>query len=667
MSLAPEHFADLQRSGLSDEVIQTLEFESVRPHDLKIPGAKSAYRIPYFELDGKRNCFERWRLFPVVVRTDGGKQKYHQPPGSDPSLYLPPLFPWKTVARQPASPILFVEGEKKAAAGCAKGLFAIGVGGLWNWRQRLGTGEPLVIPTIDQFQWAGREVLLVPDSDAWRMGRELDLLAGFYAFGQELISRRASVDLLRLPDQDGRKAGLDDWLVAVGGEWDSLWPRLERLGLDDDRLKTVAAWWQSWRGKQATEEFFKSPEAEKMDILEIGGRYSVAFPAYRVRFQFDRLADARGGVQAEMTAHIANTELLGETDINLKSDGARGKIASSLKNKHASLAGIPWKLLLERGCTAVLKRHRCGEPVVQLTPNESMHVPFAINPVIYSPFQTLMYAPGGSLKSYLALYLALLACHGTSQNGFAAVQCPVLYLDWELDETTVGKRLKLLRAGHPELSRVTPFYRRCELPLHHEANQIAAHVAELGVRLLIIDSAAMACGGDLNTPDAAIKLQRGLRTIKCASLMLAHVSKAVADGQERSAYGTVFFRELARNVWELERVSDPERPARIVLVQKKNNFGPLRQPMALEFQFPEDATRVIACDPNDEPELDAKLPLAARIRNLLEDGNVRSAQEIADELDASLNSVKVTLSRHKGTKWHQLGENKEARWACLNR
>jgi hypothetical protein len=122
----------------------------------------------------------------------------------------------------------------------------------------------------------------------------------------------------------------------------------------------------------------------------------------------------------------------------------------------------------------------------------------------------------------------------------------------------------------------------------------------------------MACGGDLASPGAAIKLQRALRTIGCASLMLAHVSKVTADGQERSANGTVFFRELARNVWELERTSDPEGPARIVLVQKKNNFGSLRPPMGLEFQFNGDATRVMACDPNEEPEFDAKLPLPSR-------------------------------------------------------
>jgi hypothetical protein len=242
-----------------------------------------------------------------------------------------------------------------------------------------------------------------------------------------------------------------------------------------------------------------------------------------------------------------------------------------------------------------------------------------------------------------------------------------LYLDWELDADTVGSRLHRLQLGHPELNRVTPHYRRCELPLHQEANEIASQVAELRIELLILDSAAMACGGELASPDSAIRLQRALRTINTGSLMLAHVAKASPDGQERSAYGTVFFRELARNVWELERATNTDGPTRIVLIQKKNNFGPIHQPMGLEFNFEGEATRVTTCDPNDEPEFDAKLPLPSRIRNLLEDGNVRSAQEIAQALDAKLPTVKAVLSKFNRTKWHRIGENREAKWTIITR
>ena len=99
MKLTPEHIEDLARSGLTADVLSTLHIEAVRPHDIKITGVNSAYRIPYFTLEGKRNGFERWRIFPVIQRADGSRQKYHQPPGSDSQLYLSPLYPWPDVAR----------------------------------------------------------------------------------------------------------------------------------------------------------------------------------------------------------------------------------------------------------------------------------------------------------------------------------------------------------------------------------------------------------------------------------------------------------------------------------------------------------------------------------------------------------------------------------------
>jgi hypothetical protein len=45
--LAAEHIEDLKRSGLTEEVLGRLQFEAVRPHDIKLPGVRSAYRTKY--------------------------------------------------------------------------------------------------------------------------------------------------------------------------------------------------------------------------------------------------------------------------------------------------------------------------------------------------------------------------------------------------------------------------------------------------------------------------------------------------------------------------------------------------------------------------------------------------------------------------------------------
>ncbi len=658
--LAPEHLDDLRRSGLSDATIEALHFEAVRPHDIKIKGVESAYSIPYFNVDGSVNCFKRRKLFPPI-KTTNGTMRYWQPTDSAPNLYLAPLLSWPTVAKHVATELIVTEGEKKAAAGCQHGLPTAGIGGVWCWTSTLDSGEKLILPLLDEFQWTDRPVLICPDSDAWHEGNGWNILAGFFALAKELQQRGASVQFVTLPDLHGMKAGLDDWLLVPGNDVAHGWPKLERLSLDDVRFSAHTAWWQRWRGKQATQNAIKQHDVEDLELAESAGLYTARSPKHTVKILFDRLTDMRGGVYAEVTVTFGGTELLSGVDLGLKSDTGQTKLAASLKPLAPS---IPWKLLLQKASALVLRRHRHGEPIITLSPSTSAHVSFLLNPIIYQQHQTLIFAPGGTCKSYLALWFALLVSHGVHHAGVAGLKSSVLYLDWELNAETVGGRLKALQAGHPDLSRVQPYYRRCELPLHQEAHQIAAHVAEREVKLLIVDSAAMACGGELSSPEAAINLQRALRKINCASLVLAHTSKSVQEGQERTAFGSVFFRELARNVWELNKADD-ENPVKLALSQMKNNFGPKHPPLGFSLTFSGEQVCVESQDLEAEPEFHVKLPLPNRIRNLLEDGEPRSSKDIAEELGAKWPSVKAVLSKLKGTKWQMVGDKKEPLWTVL--
>jgi phage/plasmid primase-like uncharacterized protein len=392
---------------------------------------------------------------------------------------------------------------------------------------------------------------------------------------------------------------------------------------------------------------------DELEVTEATGLYCVRSPKHAVSITFERLTDARDSVYAEIAIVIGTTEILSGSKLGLQSDAGQSKLSGSLKIISAT---IPWKHLLQKACSLVLRRHRTGEPIALLQPSASALVPYLINPIVHRGHQTLIYAPGGTCKSYLALYFALLACHGVSESGVSALNVRVLYLDWELNAETLGGRLKALQAGHPSLVHHVPFYRRCELPLHQEAHTIAAFVKEHDVQLVIVDSAAMAVGGELSSPDAAITLQRALRKINCASIVLAHVSKSVQEGQERTAFGTVFFRELARNVWELSK-SDEEHPVQLVLSHTKHNFSAKHPPLGFRITFAAELVRVQHEDVGSVPAFQPKLPVPARIRNLLEDGRPRTAKSISEDLAVLLGTVKSALSRGKGTKWQQIGDD----------
>jgi len=398
-------------------------------------------------------------------------------------------------------------------------------------------------------------------------------------------------------------------------------------------------------------------------VTRRGNSVIFEWPPSPLKVILNRFHDSSQKTEAEITVKAITPDtshLITTAKINLQSISTRKKLAQDLTERYQA----DWISKIEQVCVLGLRVHREGEPFQALEPTVATHAPFLINPILYKDHQTLWYAPGGSCKSYLALYLALLAAHGSNGSGVAALQVPPLYLDWELNKETVGGRLTAIQAGHPELSQFVPYYRHCELPLYQEADLIAEYVGTHGIELVIIDSVALACGGDLASPESAIKLQRAIRTIGCSSLVLAHVAKQSAEGQVATAYGSVFFRELARNVWEAQR-AEGANPVRVALHHRKNNFGPLKPALGFELSFENDSVHIQACDPELEPEFLEKLPIAARIRNLLEDGELRTSQEIADALEANLRTVKNSLSQGEGQKWHKIGDNKFTQWTVL--
>jgi len=253
--LHADHQADLRKSGLTDGTIARLGITSVRPHDIKIGGVSSAYRIPYWDLDGVLLDFERWRLFPPVVGGNGHARKYHQRQGTDPHAYFPSLVDWRRIASDTNTPLIVTEGEKKAAAMCQAGLPCIGIAGVWNWRVKSEGDARYTLPELDALLWNSRRVEIVPDSDAWRDADKMkSVLSGFYAFAKDLQLRGAVVQLVRLPELYGAKNGLDDWLVAEASGWKDGWQKLARYSIEDDKFKPLAAWWAKWATRQVRQD-----------------------------------------------------------------------------------------------------------------------------------------------------------------------------------------------------------------------------------------------------------------------------------------------------------------------------------------------------------------------------------------------------------------------------
>lgn len=212
LSLDPQHLTDLQKSGLTEATIQLAGIASVRPCDIeRETGIRnlpviSAYRIPFDA------GFARYRLFYNEEPPAGEKwPKYSQQQGAHNRLYIPAMLAESEL--QSLSTIYFTEGEKKALKATQEGLPCIGITGLWNWKRK-GTDD--LIPDFGKINLAGREVVIVPDSD-WldldKNGKPKNLRDAVYRFATALMLRGAVVHIAYLPADGPHKVGMDDYLL----------------------------------------------------------------------------------------------------------------------------------------------------------------------------------------------------------------------------------------------------------------------------------------------------------------------------------------------------------------------------------------------------------------------------------------------------------------------
>lgn len=220
--------ADLARakwksSGLTDEHAKILNFSVLNPIQTLGLGKnfepETSLKIPYFKADGTPNPdFYRVRYLTLsgFRATQKKPHRYMQPsiPGDPVGIYLPPLLPrtWKDILSDPSVCIYFTEGELKAASACALSLPAIGLGGVFNWMSAKA-GIPFH-PILEQAMWKGRTVVIIFDSDA----AENSMVVGAQTrLSRELANRGARPFIAALPPtEDGKKQGLDDFLVAYG-------------------------------------------------------------------------------------------------------------------------------------------------------------------------------------------------------------------------------------------------------------------------------------------------------------------------------------------------------------------------------------------------------------------------------------------------------------------
>lgn len=382
------------------------------------------------------------------------------------------------------------------------------------------------------------------------------------------------------------------------------------------------------------------------------GGYTFTYPLDQIKIDVSRIIDDRRSANTTAEVHVTsiNPEMPGHLHrgrvvlTGSNSKVAFAKVLSSLYNH------LPWAEIIEAVSLQSLDLYRQGEPVVTVGNNPVADRPmFQVRPFLPLGQPSVFYGMGGSFKSYFAAFMGLMVQTGTGLMHFEVTPGNVLILDWETSAEECNERLRALCRGLG-LPPTELHYRYCFHPLADDVDEIQHLVGELGISLVVVDSAGAACGGDPSSAELTIRLMNALRSLRTTSLVVDHVSKNTSDGKEPTPFGSVYKINYGRSVWEVKRAQG--RSGNVIevgLYHRKVNNGPLLQPIGFGIEFKNDAegraeeVHIYRNNVLQSNELSKGMPAITRIMDELKAGKL-TVKDLAENLEMDPTTVRARLN-----------------------
>lgn len=417
-----------------------------------------------------------------------------------------------------------------------------------------------------------------------------------------------------------------------------------------------------------------------------GDEWLAAWETVGIGIGFSRLRETDSGMlYAELDVKSIRPDsmgtLLSPSRFNLMAAAERKRLAELLTQRAAD---VPWSDALEAAISRLIAEWRTPEPLVDLwdvaDPGENTYL---LHPLLVENDTNLWYADEQSLKSYLAMVCAASITSGrvVPALGAPSRQGPVLLYDWETFDGKQRRRLTRVTNGLG-LGRVREIhYRRMTRPLVDVIGLIRAEASRLGAVLVIFDSLAWLCNGDINKPEIALPAMNAVGSIQGTTrLVLAHHGKSGrGDGEQPTVFGSAFFEAGSRNRWLIRKAQDEESDVvRIGLYHRKASDDQRHQTKGLAFTFDRgrDAVSVSACDIQDDPALLRDAGPADKILGMLRETEFLkgTVKEISKETKIPEGSVKRNLISMDGTRVKRVsanglagGRGHQVEWALLAR
>jgi hypothetical protein len=346
------------------------------------------------------------------------------------------------------------------------------------------------------------------------------------------------------------------------------------------------------------------------------------------------------------------TTIVESSKVNLMGTRSISEFVKALTSRDGHLS-IPWRAIIDHAKYAILTENAKGEPLVELCASENNEdeikpPPYLCKPLVVHGYPNVIFGDTGALKSHLAVLLAATMETPEAGNklGFICSDKPLrcLYLDWETDQETIKWQLSIIRRGMNLPTLFLP-YRKCSGPLWQDFDQIQRLVDKTKADVTFIDSLGLACGGNLNDTEPALKVFSCLRKLPTTPVILAHTAKN-SEMKSKSIYGNLYFTAESRNIWFIVKDQEKgESHADVGLTQTKPPpFSMPQQDLAFRFTWDKNSLKVEKTNPKNVAGLSEKRSVKAKIKEALEDEPLMKEQ-LVERLHELPNTITQTLKR----------------------
>ena len=541
-------FKEIMRA-MRDRFPEMVEAERGGP--TPIPMRHEEYQVfatyNYCSLDGELLAVKK-RLHHTTKLDARGKPiktfRWHQPDGTagldEGGLAHMPLWLDPDFLNRPDARVFFCEGEAATQAVRDRGELAVCSGG--------GANEPLSLSALEALR--NREVIIWRDNDP----------PGF-AYSERLKNAlRYIAKSVRVIVAPGNPKDDAVEFFASGGSLDDL------LGDIHPIVECLAS--NHWRVTVPTENG-------------------------KCLFSFEEMGSGqRGELSCELTVVMitpGNEPEPYSQRINLLSHSARNALESSLGRQFGKEVG--WTTVVSKAYGRAIEAYRNEDrlEVMEHVPDRPS-LTFLIDTLLPEGQVSMFYAPPANHKSYLAGATALSVALGVPFCGLESQRGPVVIVDYEGTRPEYEVRMERLLQGmglDPAILPDVPvrYWPGKGVPFADQADAIRRSVQRIDAKLLIIDSAGYAVGGDMFSPNEAMRFFAAIARIGITTLVIGQVPAA----DKEKLYGNQYWEySVHGRIWLLKRGqegADGADDIDIALVCRKASNGRWPHPLSMHIHF----------------------------------------------------------------------------------